>query len=121
MARKQLLFANKTAKMSGINVFPHLRGFEHGSGTGMAKTCKVCKRSYPDNMAECPHCAKAIEVLEVSEMADEDMVELDEPGTYARERAATPADSAVDLGSHEHAAKSPSGAASGADAGDSSL
>ncbi len=25
----------------------------------MAKTCNVCRRTYPDNLNACPHCAKA--------------------------------------------------------------
>ena len=48
----------------------------------MSKTCEVCKRSYSDQLAACPHCA------EVVELSEDDVVGVVEDAS----------DSAVDLG-----------------------
>jgi hypothetical protein len=56
------------------------------------KICSVCNQSYPADEASCPHCAAAIDVLELAEPENPD----------ARAIARKPAkdDSAVDLGSN---------------------
>src|SRR5262249_41358905 len=42
---------------------PRSRGTEHWSGTGMAKHCNVCNRSYPDHEPSCPYCADVVDII----------------------------------------------------------
>ena len=66
----------------------------------MSKHCEVCNRSFPDDLAGCPHCAESGEVLDAVEIVEE----APEGGAPAAEP-----DSAVDLGMPAL----PSGSASG--------
>ena len=61
----------------------------------MSNFCEVCKRSYPEELDACPHCAEAAELVE------EDAVELVEEPPQTGDSAAPlelEPDSAIDLG-----------------------
>src|SRR5262245_41770883 len=65
----------------------------------MAKTCKVCKKTYPDEMADCPHCAaESIDFLAEAGGRDEHspVVRLPEP-TGSDEGPMKSSDSDIDL------------------------
>jgi tetratricopeptide (TPR) repeat protein len=57
------------------------------------KTCSVCKQPYPSDAPSCPHCAAAIEVLELAEPENPD-----HGLAAAPKRGEGDSDSAVDLG-----------------------
>lgn len=64
----------------------------------MAKRCKVCKKSYPDELDGCPYCAEVVDLDPTAEGADDSsaVVRLRDPGAAPDEPMAM-SDSDIDL------------------------
>ncbi|HXG09412.1 MAG TPA: hypothetical protein VNK04_06455, partial [Gemmataceae bacterium] len=67
----------------------------------MAKICNVCNKSYPDDLAVCPHCSSAVDLglpPEEGGSGEAPVVRLEGAGASISRQGMTGSDSEIDLG-----------------------